>query len=143
MATSGGINNIFDWLKEINYKKSPVDSFTDKDWDEFNAYMVHRFLSMNPDFLELVNEVQSLPPTDKQQIYSIYREYIPKNNKWSKYVKSTVKQRNKDLIQHLTDYFKLSTREIKEYLQFLGDKEVMKILSQLGIEDKEAKKLCR
>lgn len=135
--------NLFDWLKEINYKKSSVDSFTDKDWDEFNAYMVHRFLSMNPDFLELVNEVQSLPPTDKQQIYSIYREYIPKNNKWSKYIKSTVKQRNKDLIQYLTDYFKLSTREIKEYLQLLDDKEVIKILSQLGIEDKEIKKLLK
>lgn len=143
MATSGGINNIFDWLKEINYKKSPVDSFTNKDWDEFNAYMVHRFLSMNPDFLELVNEVQSLPPTDKQQIYSIYREYIPKNNKWSKYVKSTVKPRNKDLIQYLTNYFQLSTREIKEYLQFLDNKEVTKILSQLGIEDKEIKKLLK
>jgi len=135
--------NLFDWLKEINYKKSPVDSFTNKDWDEFNAYMVHRFLSMNPDFLELVNEVQSLPPTDKQQIYSIYKEYIPKNNKWSKYVKSTVKPRNKDLIQYLTNYFQLSTREIKEYLQFLEDKEVIKILSQLGIEDKEIKKLLK
>lgn len=135
--------NLFDWLKEINYKKSPVDSFTNKDWDEFNAYMVHRFLSMNPDFLELVNEVQSLPPTDKQQIYSIYREYIPKNNKWSKYVKSTVKPRNKDLIQYLTNYFQLSTREIKEYLQFLDNKEVTKILSQLGIEDKEIKKLLK
>lgn len=143
MATSGGINNIFDWLKEINYKKSPIDSFTNKDWDEFNAYMVHRFLSMNPDFLELVNEVQSLPPTDKQQIYSIYKEYIPKNNKWSKYVKSTVKPRNKDLIQYLTNYFQLSTREIKEYLQFLDNKEVTKILSQLGIEDKEIKKLLK
>ena len=134
---------LFDWLKEINYKKSPVDSFTNKDWDEFNAYMVHRFLSMNPDFLELVNEVQSLPPTDKQQIYSIYREYIPKNNKWSKYVKSTVKPRNKDLIQYLTNYFQLSTREIKEYLHFLDNKEVTKILSQLGIEDKEIKKLLK
>ena len=135
--------NLFDWLKEINYKKSPVDSFTNKDWDEFNAYMVHRFLSMNSDFLELVNEVQSLPPTDKKQIYSIYREYIPKNNKWSKYIKSTIKQRNKDLIQYLTNYFQLSTREVKEYLQFLDNKEVTKILSQLGIEDKEIKKLLK
>lgn len=135
--------NIFDWLKEINYKKSPIDSFTDKDWDEFNAYMVHRFLSMNPDFLELVNEVQSLPPTNKKQIYSVYREYIPKNNKWSKYIKSNIKQRNKDLIQHLVNYFQLSTRETKEYLKFLGDKEIIKILSQLGIEDKEIKKLLK
>lgn len=135
--------NLFDWLKEINYKKSPVDSFTNKDWDEFNAYMVHRFLSMNSDYLELVNEVQSLPPTDKKQIYSIYREYIPKNNKWNKYIKSNIKQRNKDLIQYLTNYFQLSTREVKEYLKFLGNKEVMKILSQLGIEDKEIKKLLK
>jgi hypothetical protein len=135
--------NLFDWLKEINYKKSPVDSFTDKEWDEFNAYMIHRFLSMNPDYIELVNEVQSFPPTEKQQIYQVYKEYIPKNNKWNKYIKSTIKQRNKDLIQYLTNYFQLSTREVKEYLQFLGDKEVIKILSQLGIEDKEIKKLLK
>lgn len=135
--------NLFDWLKEINFKKSPVDSFTDKEWEEFNAYMIHRFLSMNPDYIELVNEVQSFPPTEKQQIYQVYKEYIPKNNKWNKYIKSTIKQRNKDLIQYLTNYFQLSTREIKEYLQFLGDKEVIKILSQLGIEDKEIKKLLK
>jgi len=135
--------NLFDWLKEINYKKSPVDSFTNKEWEEFNAYMIHRFISMNPDYIELVNEVQSFPPTEKQQIYQVYKEYIPKNNKWNKYIKSTVKQRNKDLIQYLTNYYQLSTREIKEYLQFLGDKEVIKILSQLGIEDKEIKKLLK
>ena len=135
--------NLFDWLKENNYKKSPVDSFTDEDWSEFNAYMVHRFLSMNPDFLELVNEVQSLPPTDKQQIYSIYREYIPKNNKCHKYVKSTVKPRNKDLIQYLTNYFQLSTREIKEYINLLGDAEISRILSNIGLEPKEIKLLLK
>ena len=47
--------NIFDWLKQINNFKSPIDSFTESDWEVFNTYMVHRFLSMNPDFLELVN----------------------------------------------------------------------------------------
>jgi hypothetical protein len=137
------MRNVFDWVKEINTKKSPIDSFSNKDWDQWNSYVVHRVLSMNPDYLALVNEVQKLPPTDKKQIYSIYREYIPKNNKWSKYIKSTVKQRNKDLIQYLTNYFQLSTREIKEYLQFLSNKEVTKILSQLGIEDKEIKKLLK
>jgi hypothetical protein len=105
--------------------------------------MIHRFLSMDPNLLELVNEAQSLLPTDKKQIYSIYREYIPKNNKWNKYIKSKVKQRNKDLIQHLTNYFQVSTREVKDYLKFLDNKEVTKILSQLGIEDKEIKKLLK
>ena len=101
------MRNVFDWVKEINTKKSPIDSFTNKDWDQWNSYVVHRVLSMNPDYLALVNEVQKLPPTDKKQIYSIYREYIPKNNKWSKYVKSTKKPRNKELIEYLKDYFKL------------------------------------
>ena len=135
--------NLFDWLKEINYKKSPVDSFTDKNWDEFNAYMVHRFLSMDSSLLELVNEVQSLPPTDKKQIYSIYKEYIPKNNKWNKYIKSTVKQPNKDLIQYLKNYFKLSSREILDYINILSKDQIISILSQLGIEDKEIKKLLK
>ena len=137
------MNNIFDWLKEINSTKSHPDSFTEQDWDVWNSYMVHRFLSMNIDFLPLVNEVQKITPTNKKEIYSIYREYIPKNNKWSKYIKSKVKQRNSELIDYLVGYFNISRREVKEYLNLLGDKEVTKILSQLGVEGKEIKKLLK
>ena len=137
------MNNIFDWLKEINSTKSHPDSFTEQDWDVWNSYMVHRFLSMNVDFLPLVNEVQKITPTNKKEIYSIYREYIPKNNKWNKYIKSKVKQRNNELVDHLVGYFNISRREVKEYLNLLGDKEVIKILSQLGVEGKEIKKLLK
>ncbi len=58
--------NIFDWLKHINQYKTPVEKFTDKDWDVFNAYMVHRFLSMNKDYIEVVNYVQEFPPQEKK-----------------------------------------------------------------------------
>ena len=137
------MRNVFDWVKEINTKKSPIDSFSDADWDQWNSYVVHRVLSMNPDYLPLVNEVQKLPPTDKKQIYSIYKEYIPKNNKWSKYVKSTKKPRNKELIEYLKNYFKLSSREVLDYLNILDKPEVIHILSQLGIDSKESKKLLK
>ena len=56
------MKNIFDWLKQINYIKSPVESFSDKDWEIWNSYMIHRFLSMNTNFLEVVNFVQDYPP---------------------------------------------------------------------------------
>ena len=39
---------------------------------------------MNPDYIELVNFIQDYPPQNKKAIYSIYKEYIPKNNKWNK-----------------------------------------------------------
>ena len=110
--------NIFDWLKHINQYKTPVEKFTDKDWDVFNSYMIHRFLSMNRDFLEIVNFVQDYPPQEKKSIYSIYREYIPKNNKWNKYIKSTKKQPNNDLvqleIQELLSYWYKKLKDLKQ-----------------------------
>jgi hypothetical protein len=137
------MNNIFDWLKEINSTKSHPDSFTNQDWDVWNSYMVHRFLSMNPDYIELVNEIQILPPTNKKQIYSIYREYIPKNNKWSKYVKSNIKEPDKDLTLQLKKYFNVSVREVKDYLKILDKKQVQSILVKQGLEEKEIKKLLK
>jgi hypothetical protein len=137
------MKNIFDWLKEINSTKSHPDTFTNQDWDIWNSYMVHRFLSMNPEYIELVNEVQSLPPSNKKQIYSIYREYIPKNNKWSKYVKSSSKEFDKDLILQLKKHFNVSIREIKDYLKILDKKEVQSILNKQGLEEKEIKKLLK
>ena len=107
--------NIFDWLKHINYYKTPVEKFTDKDWDVFNSYMVHRFLSMNREFLEIVNYIQEYPPQEKKAIYKIYKEFIPKNNKWNKYIKSKVKQPNQELVEYIKNYYKCSVKEAKEY----------------------------
>jgi hypothetical protein len=137
------MKNVFDWLKEINSTKSHPDTFTNQDWDIWNSYIVHRFLSMNPDYIELVNEVQALPPSNKKQIYSIYREYIPKNNKWSKYVKSSSKEFDKDLVLQLKKHFNVSAREIKDYLKILDKKEIQSILNKQGLEEKEIKKLLK
>ena len=81
------MKNIWDWLKQINSIKADPNTFSDKDWELWNSYMIHRFLSMNRDFLEIVNFVQSYPPQEKKAIYNIYREFVPKNNKWNKYTK--------------------------------------------------------
>ena len=113
------MKNVFDWLKAINSTKPPVESFTDKDWEVWNSYMVHRFLSMDPNYIDLVNEVQKSLPQNKKEIYSIYKEFIPKNNKWNKYIKSTVKQPNTDLVNHIKNNFQCSSKEAKEYISIL------------------------
>ena len=137
------MKNIFDWLKAINTTKPPVESFTDKDWEVWNSYMIHRFISMNPDYIEIVNYVQDFPPQEKRMIYSIYKEFIPKNNKWSKYIKSKVKQPNKDLINHIKDYFECSSREAKEYINILAPTEINRILTNKGLDKKEIKPLLK
>ena len=135
--------NIFDWLKHINQYKTPVSKFTDKDWDIFNSYMVHRFLSMNPDYIEVVNYVQDFPPQEKKMIYSIYKEFIPKNNKWNKYIKSKTKQPNKDLVDYIKNYFECSSKEAKEYIDMLGSTEIGRILTNIGLDKKEIKPLLK
>ena len=137
------MKNIFDWLKEINLYKSPVSKFTDKDWETFNAYMIHRFMSMNKDYIEVVNYVQELPPQEKAMIYRVYKEFIPKNKKWNKYIKSTSKEPNKELILHLKEYFEVSSREIKDYINLLDKSEIINILSYKGLENKEINKLLK
>ena len=112
------MKNIFDWLKEINFLKSPVSKFSNKDWDLWNSYMIHRFLSMNKDFLDIVNEVQSINPQNKKEIYTIYREFIPVNNKWNKYIKSNIKQHNSELLSFLSNHWECSKNEVKEYFPF-------------------------
>lgn len=137
------MESIFDWLKEINTHKSPVESFTDKDWEVFNSFMIHRFISMNPDYIEVVNYVQDFPPQEKKYIYNIYREFIPKNNKWNKYIKSKIKQPNKDLINHIKDYFECSSREAKEYISLLDTTGINRILTDRGLDKKEIKPLLK
>ncbi len=137
------MKNIFDWLKCINTTKPPVESFSDKDWEVWNSYMIHRFISMNPDYIEVVNYVQDFPPQEKQMIYSIYKEFIPKNNKWNKYIKSKVKQPNKDLVDHIKDYFQCSSKEAKEYINILASPEINRILTNRGLDKKEIKPLLK
>ena len=137
------MKNIFDWLKQINYIKSPVESFSDKDWEIWNSYMIHRFLSMNRNFLEIVNFVQSYPPQEKKAIYQIYKEYIPKNNKWNKYIKSSTKQPNNELLSYLSEHWECSKSEIREYLNILDNDTILSILKGMGFDKKEITKLLK
>jgi hypothetical protein len=137
------MKNIFDWLKQINSIKSDPNSFSDKDWEVWNSYMVHRFMSMNPNYLELVNEAQKMQPQDKKQIYNIYREYIPKNNRWNKYIKSSVKKHNPQLLEYLSAYWECSNVEAKQYISLLDNTEISLILTSIGLDKKEIKPLIK
>ena len=137
------IKNIWGWLEEITLTKSPNTSFSNEEWELWNSYMVHRFLSMNKNYLDVVNLAQKFNPQDKSQIYSFYKEFIPKKKTWSKYIKSQVKSPNKELVEHLSSYFETSKREAISYLKLLDKPEIIRILHNIGIEEKEAKKLLK
>lgn len=134
---------IWNWLEEITYKKSDVNSFNEQDWDTFNSYMIHRFISMNPYYIELVNEVQTILPTEKKQIYTIYRELIPKRKVFLKYIKGNSSKYNQELMELLSNHFECPKKEAKEYFDILGKVKIKNLLSKMGFEKKEITKLLK
>jgi len=134
---------IFDWLNQITYEKQPWNSFTEEDKKSFEPYMIHRFLSMNPDYIEFVNLVQVFPITDKEKIYNIYLYMIPKKKMFLKYIKSSKTKRQEKLLGYIASYYECSLGEANEYVDILREHGVKNILNQLGVDEKEQKKLLK
>lgn len=133
------MKNLFDWLKQINHIKSPSDSFSDDDWEKFNAYMIHRFISMDRNLLELANYAQTLPPTNKKQIYEFYKEYIPLNKRFNKYIKAKSNLPKDELLQRIALHYEVSKKEALDYIKLLGKPNIIRILEQQGIDKKQIK----
>ena len=134
---------IFDWLNQITYEKQPWNSFTEEDKKSFEPYMIHRFLSMNPDYIEFVNLVQTFPYSDKGKIYNIYLYMIPKKKMFLKYIKSSKTKKQEKLLKHIASYYECSLGEAEEYIDILREHGVKNILNKLGVEEKEQKKLLK
>ena len=137
------IKNIFDWLQHITLYKTPASEFTDNDWENFNSYMVHRFISMSPYYVEVADYAQSMLPTMKKEIYNFYREMIPKRKVWLQYIKSKTKNINKDLIEDIAKYYEVGTADATSYIAVMTKEEISIVLSKMGKDNKEIKKLLK
>jgi hypothetical protein len=98
---------------------------------------------MNINYVELANYIQTLPYDNKQQIYLIYREMIPKNKVFLKYIKSRTKKQPTILVEYVAKYFECSLGEAEEYIDILRENGVRSVLYKMGVEDKEIEKLLK
>jgi|TARA_B100000900_G_scaffold275575_1_gene235508 hypothetical protein len=133
---------IFDWLNEISYNKRPWSSFNNEDRESFNSYMINRFISMKKDYIDFVNTIQKYP-INKETLYNFYCKIVPKRKTFFRYIKPKKSTLNSNLITILAKHFELSEREIKDNYQLIG-KDLSKIILQnIGIDDKQIKKLLK
>jgi hypothetical protein len=137
------IKDIWGWLNEITLYKTPPENISEESWDKWNSYMIHRYVSMNINYVELANYVQTLPYENKQQTYIIYREMIPKTKVFLKYIKSRNKKQNTTLVEYVAKYFECSLGEAEEYIDILREAGTRSILYRMGLEDKEIEKLLK
>ena len=134
---------LFDWLKELTGKKRDWDSFSDKERESFNPYMVNRFLSMHQPFIELVNYVQTISYTEKKKYYTVYCNLLPKQNVWLKYIKSKMKQPTVELVSAIAEIMECSRREAANAVMVLDNEHLEEVLYKAGYQDKEIVKMFK
>ena len=141
--------SLFDHLSGITDKKVSWESLSEVDRKSFSPYMVNRFLSMNMNFIELVNEFQkyTIGELSNREVYKLYLELLPKQKQFNKYIKASKADKYQtELVELLSKHFLISEKESLEALDMYHETSLLPlkdILKKYGKIDKDITKLLK
>ena len=141
---------LFDHITNVTSVQNPKywDALTDADKKTWSNYMVHRFLSMNPNWIEILSEIQPYTQTlEPKQLYLALIGILPKGRYYMRYIKG--KKANKYeswLVDLLIQDFMCSSKEAEDYCEILygtkeGRENIKYICERYGIDKKQITKL--
>ena len=138
---------LFDHIKQITNIQNPNywDKISDADKKTWSNYMVHRFLSMKMEWIELVNELQKYN-LEPKELYKLYTNILPKGKQWLKYIKGEKKMQYADwLVNVVANEMKVSKKEAYEAVDMYmlsegGILELREICVKWGVEPKKLEK---
>ena len=137
---------IFDHLAGITFKKTKWEDLTEADQKSFSPYLINRWLSMNINYIELVDMFQqyTIGPLNKKHVYQLYFDFLPKQKSFNKYIKGKKQDKyNKELVKLIADHYQVARIEAEEYISLLEQSEISSLLKKYGKTDKEIKGLLK
>lgn len=141
--------SIFDHLSGLTDKKTSWEHLTEADRKSFTVYIVNRWLSMNMDFIEIVNEFQkyTIGQISPAETYKLYFDVLPKQKQFNKYIKGKKSEKyNSELLELLSKHFLISEKQAMEYLDMSQETSLntlKEIVKKYGKTDKEVDKLFK
>ena len=141
---------LFDHITNITSVQNPKywDSLEEVDKKSWSNYMVHRFLSMNPDWIEILSEIQPYTQTlEPRQLYLALIGILPKGRYYMKYIKGKKADKYESfLVELIRQDFQCSSRQAEEYCEILyatteGRENIKYICQKYGIDKKQITKL--
>jgi hypothetical protein len=141
---------LFDHINAITTEQDPkyFDKLSEEDIKSWSNFMINRFLSMKPEWVELVATLLPLTQTlQPKEMYKLYISVIPKGKHYLKYIKGKGEEKYEEFIVDLlkkeydcserqaNDYIEVlyATREGREYLKYVCEK--------YGVDKKQITKL--
>ena len=137
---------IFDWVNQILVTKRPWDSFKEDEQKKFSPFIINRFLSMDKDFIEVVNLFQkySIGLLEPREVYKWYCDFLPRGKRYNKYIKGKrYKKYNDSLLELLCRYFEVGKRDVYNYIPLMKKEEIINIVKLYGIDDKKMKEMVK
>ena len=137
---------IFNWINEILVSKKHWNDFTEDEQKKFSPFIINRWLSMDKDFLEIVNYFQkySIGTLEPREVYKWYCDMLPRGKRFNKYIKGKKdKKYNTELIDIMVMHFECSKSQVKDYLDLIAKDELIEILEKYGMNEKTIKRLLK
>ena len=137
---------IIDWINQLLVYKKNWSDFTKDEQKKFSPFIINRWLSMDKEFIEIVNYFQkyAIGTLEPREVYKWYCDVLPKGKRFNKYIKGKKFKKYDDwLIKQLCEYFECSKLQAIEYLELIDKQELKDILEMYGIDKKQIKKVCK
>jgi len=137
---------IFNWINEILVSKKHWNEFTEDEQKKFSPFIINRWLSMDNEFLEIVNFFQkySIGTLEPREVYKWYCDMLPKGKRFNKYIKGKKdKKYNTELLEIMVTHFECSKSQVKDYLDLIAKNELIEILEKYGMNEKTIKRLLK
>ena len=137
---------IIDWINQLLVNKKHWNEFTEDEQKKFSPFIINRWLSMDSEFIEIVNVFQkyAIGTLEPREVYKWYCDVLPKGKRFNKYVKGKrEKKYDKELVNIITNHFECSKLQVQEYLELIDREELKSILEMYGLDKKTMKRLCK
>jgi hypothetical protein len=124
------------------------DKLDESDKKTWSSYMVFRFLSMNPEWVTTIAQLQPyLQEVPPKACYLALIDVIPKTRAFLKYMKAKGEDTyEKWLVELINKHYNTSTLESEEYVKILystksGRERIKELCNMYGVETKQITKL--
>ena len=137
---------IFEWINQILVHKDRWDSFTETDQKTFIPFIINRWLSMDEEFIEVVNYFQkySIGTLEPREVYKWYSDFLPRGKRFNKYIKGKkYKKYDITLISIICKHFECSKQQVGEYLELIHKEELKEILEMYGTDKNQIKRMVK
>ena len=150
-ASSVKGSSIIDFIKYLSSQKKPWEDLSDIDKKNFNPFMINRWLSMNNDLIEVVNQLQpyTIGQLDKKIVYKLYLNLLPKQNIFIRYIKGSKQGTyQSNLIDFIKSHYEIGEKEALEFLDVYYSSEerladLDSLITKYGIKEADRAKMMK